>query len=233
MAESLNVPVVLVHGWGGNFVDTWKKPGIDALLEDVGRRVVGVDLLGHGTADKPHEPAAYAQLGQWFINQLPTDSPQVDVVGFSLGAMTVLDALMIDPARFRKVVLAGIGNSVIDPTSTGRNDRIVDALEGRSSPDDTFAQMFVQYATQPGNDREALTAIMKRPAQPPLDPQKCANITQPVLVVIGDKDFMFPADQLVAAFPHGSLCVLKNTDHFATTESFSFIDALLDFLTEQ
>ena len=233
MAESENVPVVLVHGWGGNFADTWKKPGIDALLEDVGRQVVGIDLLGHGTADKPHDPHAYAELGQWFINQLPPDCPQVDVVGFSLGALTVLDALMREPGRFRKVVLAGIGNSVIDPSSSGRNDRIVDALEGRSAPDDTFANMFVQYATQPGNDRDALTAIMKRPPLPPLDLQKTAELPIPVLVIIGDKDFMFPADQLATAFPHGSLTVLKNVDHFATTEAFSFIDALLDFLTEQ
>jgi pimeloyl-ACP methyl ester carboxylesterase len=51
-----------------------------------------------------------------------------------------------------------------------------------------------------------------------------------VLVVIGDKDFTFPAQRLASAFTNGKLAVLKNTDHFATTESFSFIDELLDFL---
>jgi pimeloyl-ACP methyl ester carboxylesterase len=97
--------------------------------------------------------------------------------------------------------------------------------------DDTFSQMFVQYARQPGNDIVALTAIMKRPSTHVLRPSDLEHLTQPVLVVIGDKDFAAPADALAAAFPHGSLSILKNTDHFATTESFAFIDSLLEFLT--
>ncbi|MEY4391696.1 MAG: hypothetical protein RLZZ544_405, partial [Actinomycetota bacterium] len=38
------------------------------------------------------------------------------------------------------------------------------------------------------------------------------------------------ADKLASAFPNGRLVVLKNTDHFATPESFAFIDAVLEFL---
>ena len=32
--------VVFVHGWGGSFVETWQKPGWEALLNDVHRRVI-------------------------------------------------------------------------------------------------------------------------------------------------------------------------------------------------
>jgi pimeloyl-ACP methyl ester carboxylesterase len=46
-------PVVLVHGWGGSFRRTWQEPGMTALLEDAGRQVIGVDLLGHGDAPSP------------------------------------------------------------------------------------------------------------------------------------------------------------------------------------
>jgi hypothetical protein len=35
---------------------------------------------------------------------------------------------------------------------------------------------------------------------------------------------------LAAAFPNAKLTILRNTDHFATPESFSFIDAILEFL---
>ena len=229
MAHTEKSPVVLVHGWGGNFRDTWQKPGIDALLGDIGREVKGVDLLGHGTADKPHDPAAYADLGGWLLEQLADHPYPVDAVGFSLGALTVLDALITSPARFGKIVLAGIGDGLFENSTSDRNSRIVDALEGRSSPEDTFAQMFVQYANQAGNDALALTAIMKRPSRPPLSPGTLAGIDNEVLVVIGDNDFTWPADRLASAFPNGRLVVLKNTDHFATTESFAFIDALLDF----
>lgn len=237
MAQSENVPVelvpvVLIHGWGGCHQDTWVKPGIDALLGDIGRQVVGVDLLGHGTAQKPHEPEAYADLGAWLLEVLPQDAPVVDVVGFSLGALTVLDALRREPSRFRRVVLAGIGDGVFDPPSPDRHDRIVAALEGRGDPSDTFAQMFVQYAEQPGNDKAALTAIMKRPVGARVTEDELATITQEVAVVIGEADFAAPADRLARSFPNGRLFVLRNTDHFATTESFAFIDVLMDFLAQ-
>lgn len=230
MASSERNPVVLIHGWGGNFRDTWQKPGIDALLEDVGRRVIGLDLLGHGQQDKPHDPEAYSDLPMWLLDNLPANEPVVDVVAFSLGALTVVRALVHSPHRFGRVILAGIGDGVFEESKTDSNKRIVDALEGRSADDDSFAHMFVHYGNQPNNDVVALTAIMKRPAPSPLSETELAQVHNDVLVVIGDKDFTWPADKLAGSFPNGRLAVLKNTDHFATTDSFSFIDHILEFM---
>lgn len=230
MAASENVPVLLVHGWAGSFRETWQKPGIDALLEDIGRSVIGQDLLGHGTQEKPHDPEAYTQLPEWLLAQMDGSHPVYDAVGFSLGALTLLRALVLQPHRFRRVILAGIGNGVFDSPQPDGNKRIIDALEGRAPEDDTFARMFSSYGNQPGNDVAALTAIMKRPPSQPVTEAELGALDHQVLVVIGDKDFTYPADRLASAFPNGSLAVLKNTDHFATTESFAFIDELLEFL---
>ena len=229
MASTENVPVVLVHGWGGSFRDTWQKPGINALLEDIGRIPIGLDLLGHGEQDKPHDPDAYTELPSWLLAHLP-DNPVVDAVGFSLGALTILRALVAAPQRFGKVVLAGIGDGVFTKSSPDAHKRIVDALEGRAPEDDTFARMFAHYGNTPGNDLLALTAIMKRPASEPVTEDQLSAITNEILIVIGDADFAGPATRLAAAFPNAKLTVLRNTDHFATPESFSFIDAILEFL---
>jgi pimeloyl-ACP methyl ester carboxylesterase len=229
MASTENVPVVLVLGWGGSFRETWQKPGINALLEDIGRIPVGLDLLGHGDQDKPHDPDAYTELPSWLLAHLP-DNPVVDAVGFSLGALTILRALVAAPQRFGKVVLAGIGDGVFTKSSPDAHKRIVDALEGRAPEDDTFAQMFAHYGNTPGNDLLALTAIMKRPASEPVTEEQLSAITNEILIVIGDADFAGPATRLAAAFPNAKLTVLRNTDHFATPESFSFIDAILEFL---
>ena len=229
MASTENVPVVLVHGWGGSFRDTWQKPGINALLEDIGRIPVGLDLLGHGEQDKPHDPDAYTELPSWLLAHLP-DNPVVDAVGFSLGALTILRALVAAPQRFGKVVLAGIGDGVFTKSSPDAHKRIVDALEGRAPEDDTFARMFAHYGNTPGNDLLALTAIMKRPASEPVTEEQLSAITNEILIVIGDADFAGPATRLAAAFPNAKLTVLRNTDHFATPESFLFIDAILEFL---
>lgn len=229
MSQSDAAPVVLIHGWAGSFAETWQSTGVDALLGDAGRTVVGVDLLGHGTSPAPHDPEAYADLPGWLLEAIADQPRPVDAAGFSLGAMTLLGALVRDPSRFGKVLLSGIGDGLFAERDPAENSRIVDALEGRAPETDTGALVFARYADAPGKDKVALTAIMKRPPSPPLDESVLAMIDNPVRVVIGDRDFAAPAERLASSFPNGDLVVLKNTDHFATPESFAFIDTLLDF----
>lgn len=225
-------PVVLVHGWGGSFEATWQRSGVAELLRDEGREVIGVDLLGHGSAPKPHDPAAYDDLGGRVLEAIDGAAPagQVDAVGFSLGVMTLLRLAIDHPTRVRRLVLAGVGRNVLEPDEES-GARIAAAVEGSGPDDDTPARVFAQYAHQPGNDPAALAAIMRRPRRP-LDPVALQRITCPTLVVIGDADPAGPGEPLVAALPAARLKVLRRTDHFATPESFDFIDAMLRFLAE-
>ena len=142
-------PVLLVHGWGGSYRLTWQQTPLVPLLEDAGRTVIGVDLLGHGTADKPHEPEAYADLTPAIEAVLP--GGPVDAVGFSLGAITLLELARRRPEAFGRLVLAGIGASVFRQDDEGTR-RIVAALDGTGDADDVTSQLFRQYADQPGND---------------------------------------------------------------------------------
>lgn len=224
--------VVLVHGWGGSFQATWQRSGFTALLEDGGKNVIGVDLLGHGTAPRPHDPTAYADLTERVVDALP-DRP-VSAIGFSLGALTLLRTAIRHPDRFDRLVLAGIGRNVFERDHSG-SAAIVDGLraliDGADPASlDQIPRLFAQYAEQPGNDVEALLAVMERPAGFEIDTDAIAMVTCPVLVVVGENDFVHPADELAAAFPDGSLVTLPRTDHFATTESFGFFDAALEFV---
>jgi pimeloyl-ACP methyl ester carboxylesterase len=220
-------PVVLVHGWGGSFATTWQSSGFTHLLADAGREVIGVDLLGHGDAPKPHDPDAYADLTARVLDAMP--ATPVDAIGFSLGAITLLRIALEHPDRFDHLVLAGIGGTLFDDDTTG-TERIVAALEGTGDPDDNIGRMFANYAKQPGNDLVALTAVMKRARGPRFTPEALAAVTCHTLVVIGDKDFAGPGEPLASAIPRGQLVTLRNVDHFATPESFGFIDAALEFI---
>src|SRR6478752_5171217 len=91
--------------------------GLHGAAPRRGREVIGVDLLGHGTAPKPHDPAAYADLTVRVLEALPEEP--VDAIGFSLGAMTLLRLAARSPERFRKLVLAGIGRNVVEPDEAG------------------------------------------------------------------------------------------------------------------
>ncbi len=219
-------PVVLVHGWGGSFASTWQRSGFTELIADIGRHVIGVDLLGHGDAPKPHEPEEYVDLGARVLDLMP-DEP-VDAVGFSLGAMTLLRLATEHPHRFRRLVLAGIGENVLRPDD-GSGERIAAAVEGRADDGDTHANVFAQYAHQPGNDPVALAAVMRR-SRRPFTTEELAGATCTTMVVIGDKDFAGPGEPLVAALPNATLTVLRNVDHFATPEAFGLWDAVIEFL---
>lgn len=228
MFRAAQPSVMLIHGWGSCFHDTWEVTGITSLFKDVSRDCIGVDLLGHGTAPKPHDPAEYKDLGERVRQALP-DTP-VDAVGFSLGALVLLGELVRTPERFGRVILAGIGDGVFEVPDPHDNERILAGLAGTAPEDDNVARLFGQYATKSVNDVEALTAVLKRPRSKPYSESDFSHISNPVLITVGDKDFVGSALRLAGCFPNGSLRMLKNTDHFKTPESFQFIDAMLEFL---
>jgi len=87
----------------------------------------------------------------------------------------------------------------------------------------------VRLAEGSGTDPLALAALLRRPTVP-LTAADLGRVACPVLLVLGDRDHAWPADQLLAAFPDARLKALKGVDHFATPTDFGFLDATLDFL---
>ncbi len=216
--------VALVHGFATTSARTWGENGWVDLLKDVGRNPVLIDLLGHGTAERPHDPAAYAEMEALVAAQLP-ERP-VDAVGFSLGARVLLTLAIEDPGRFERLVLTGVGANLFHSEGS---DLIVRAIEGDGDPSNPVVQYFSGLADHPDTDRQALAACLRSP-RPVLTPELVASVDIPVLVVIGDKDFAGPGEPLAEALPNSTLVTLRNVDHFATPKDFGCIDAVLDFL---
>lgn len=218
-------PVVLVHGFGTSFDLTWVSNGWVDLLADEGREVIGVDLLGHGTAPKPTDPGAYDDLGARVRDALPAGGP-VDAVGFSLGAKTLLQVAAAEPDRFRSLVVAGVGANLFRSTD---HRPVVEAVRSGDDGGEPALRYFAGLAELPGNDRAALAACMENGGGG-VRADELARVTCPVLVVLGDADFAGPADPLVEALPDARFVELARTDHAKTPKSFAFIDAALDFL---
>ena len=115
-------PVLLVHGFASSFDRNWREPGWVDLLVDAGREVISTDLLGHGSAPKPHDPASYVRLESDLAALLPPGTP-VDAVGFSLGARLLLSVAATRPESFGRLVVGGVGDSVLradDPEPVAR-----------------------------------------------------------------------------------------------------------------
>ena len=220
----MTAPVVLIHGFATSSARTWGDNGWLDLLTDQGRTPLPIDLLGHGNADKPHDPDAYAAMEQLVLDQLPPEP--VDGVGFSLGARVLVTLACDHPERFGRLVLTGVGANLL--RSEG-SDLILKAIEGQGDPTNPVVQYFAGLAQHPDVDRDALAACMRSP-RPVLTLERLAAVDLPVLVIIGDKDFAGPGEPLADALPQGQLVTLRNVDHFATPKDFGCIDAALDFL---
>lgn len=224
-------PVLLVHGFASSFELNWKRNGWVDLLADAGREVIAVDLLGHGTARKSHDPADYTHLEDDVLAAIP-DGVVVDAVGFSLGAITLIRAVGKAPERFGRVVLGGIGESNMKERDSDVVARAIEAgiTDGfGDGPEQQLARAFAQFAANGSNDPLALAACMRRP-RGALTVEELQRVTCPSMVVCGDRDFVLPATPVVDALPDTRFVSLRGADHFGTPQHFGFLDAALGFL---
>jgi pimeloyl-ACP methyl ester carboxylesterase len=218
-------PVVLVHGFAGSARTTWADAGWLELLADEGRAATAIDLLGHGEAPKPHDPEAYGAIAEHLAGQLPDET--VDAIGFSLGAATLLQVAVAGPSRFRRLVIAGIGDDLFAPPDA---EPVAGLIETAGDlPESPFIRHLVDMANAPGVDKAAFVACLRRP-RTPLDEGQLARVQLPVLLVLGDRDHVAPADRLLAGLPDARLQVLRGVDHSRTPSAMGFLDAALRFI---
>lgn len=216
--------VLLVHGLASSFEHNWRATGWTDILTGEGRRVLGVDLPGHGT-NTAQDPAATSPAEA--VLAAAGDRPRVDAAGFSAGGHALLAAAASAPHRFRRIAVLGVG----EPRAAGDAafEVIAAGLESANEPDDQTARVIRHLADSTGNDRRAVAAYFR--ARPPaLSLDDLARIDLPVLVVLGDRDFAAPADGLAGALPDARLVTLRGVDHFATLSDYGCIEAVTSFL---
>ena len=106
-------PILLLHGWGAS-IYMWR--GWFAPLAAAGRRVVAIDLPGHGLSDKPVDATAYSVAGmvtrvRQFLDVERID--RVDIVAQSMAGTIAMELALSGDARVAALVL-------INPACFGR-----------------------------------------------------------------------------------------------------------------
>jgi pimeloyl-ACP methyl ester carboxylesterase len=217
-----------VHGFASSTEHNWGMTGWLDLLADAGREVIAVDMLGHGRAPRPTSPDAYQSVETGVAEALRGRGP-VDAIGFSAGAVVLLRLAAACPGQFRRMALLGIGMGVL--RDDAEPSAIIAALEGNPDPEEMQGVVFRRLADSLGNDRAALVAFLRR-RQTPLTATDLSDVRCPVLVVLGDKDFAGPGDELVAALGDARLVTLKGVDHFGTPSNVRCMQTVLGFVDE-
>jgi len=131
-------PVVLLHGLYDSH-QTWKRVD-QALAQD--RRVLMLDLPGHGLSDRPDASYAlawYARvIARWIVS---LGLEQVDLVGHSFGGGVAQMLLLEIPERIRRLVLVASGG-------LGREIRPVLRLASVPRVVEAFGQPFMGIGTR-------------------------------------------------------------------------------------
>ena len=229
-------PVLLLHGFAADSKVNWGKSGVPEALLASGRRVIRLDARGHGESDKPHDPAAYgdnamARDVSALLDHLGLD--RVDLVGYSMGALTSLAAAALEP-RVRSAVLGGIGGNVTRKGAGGPLDRpaVAAALEADDPKTitDPSGRAFRSFADATGADRRALAAVQRSPKK---SFGGLAAVDVPALVIVGDRDDLAgPADELAAALPEAKALTVSG-DHLNAVLDPRFAEAVVAFLDER
>jgi pimeloyl-ACP methyl ester carboxylesterase len=218
--------VILVHGFASSAEHNWVRTGWRDALESRGHRVVLLDLPGHGGNTSPGGGLAAVEQ----LTELAGAYREVDLVGFSAGARACALAAASGRVRVRRLVLAGLGDGSLAGADRAGGSRAM-SLTGPLDEDDVRGRLFRRLAASAGNDPRALEAFIAAPAGD-LTPEALGQIAGPVLVIIGERDHLGPARQVVASLPDGRLVTLPRIDHFATTSRMEAILAVLNFLSD-
>ena len=208
-------PLVALHGG----ILTFKRSFGDVLpWLTKGRRVIGVELQGHGhTPDTGRTMSIerFADDVAELIDRVAGGGP-VDVWGFSLGALTATSLALRHPGKVRRIVLAA-SNIRMDGyhpeiTAPGQDDP-------RLPTQQEFATWQADYDSVAPNPADFMPFLERM--QPVVHgfagwtADEVRSITAPTFLVIGDRDFvrLDHAAEMLDLFPDCRLAVLPATRH--------------------
>lgn len=226
-------PVLLIHGFASNSMNTWTTTGWVDALSNSGYRVIALDCRGHGNSEKLHDPNAYsmdlmADDARRLLDHLELD--QAHVFGYSMGARVSLLLGAVERDRIRTVTMGAIGGNMRDRMLSRGH------LEGNQVRDGAdrvlmkTLKSFQELARSSGSDFRALAACL-RAARGPLSQELLQSVLAPSLIVSGTKDILSgSATDLATHIPGASAYEINGCDHDTMVTSPSFRKVVMDFL---
>jgi pimeloyl-ACP methyl ester carboxylesterase len=225
-------PVVALHGFASTANANWGSTGWVRDLTRAGHRIILVDQRGHGASGAPHDPSAYSIDG--FVADLLAviDAYGLDtvtVLGYSLGSRVGWRAATTLPHRIRRGIFGGLPAG--DPLSRFDLAAARDLIRVGRPIDEPLTATFMRMAsTLPGNDLEALVALIEGLRGGP-QAETSDVPQQPLLVATGaDDPIVEQSRTLAAAAPDATFLEIPGRHHFNAPTSGAFRRAAVEFL---
>ena len=185
-------PLILLHGGYG----TGEMFAAIMPLLASGRRVITVDLQGHGRTADVDRPLRFETMGDDIAALIRHLSPstQADVMGYSLGAGTALRTAIQHPALVRRLVIVShpVRRDGWFPQSLAGFDQMGPAF-AEAMKQSPIYEVYSQVAPRV-EDWPVLVDKMSTMLRQDYDwSPEVAKITAPVMLVYGDADSIWPA----------------------------------------
>jgi pimeloyl-ACP methyl ester carboxylesterase len=221
--------LVALHGgiltFGGSFNDVlpWME---------VGRRVIGVELQGHGHTPDTGRPMSinrFADDVAELLDRLGVE--RADLWGFSLGALTATGVAVRHPEKVNRLVLAAVN---IRPDGYHPEITAPEQADWRLPTEEEFAQWHADYdAVAPNKDDFFPFLERMQPVVhdwPGWTDDEIRSVAAPTLLVIGDHDFvrLDHAAEMLDLFPDSRLAVLPATRHTEVMQRSEQLQAIVE-----
>jgi pimeloyl-ACP methyl ester carboxylesterase len=181
-------PLILLHGFTTSSCADWTDTGVYPALASSGRRVIMLDLRGHGESAKPHTPHSYCDRAmardvQALARHLGLYG--YDLMGYSMGAKVAVEAALMSEC-VRRLVLVGFAVYERDwqYSEAERLSRIKNMLSRKRAKGDADRLTAELYH----GDRKAFAARLEGALLPEFTCRDLMKIDSPVLVVNGRDD---------------------------------------------
>ncbi|GHH87083.1 peroxidase [Streptomyces sulfonofaciens] len=249
------VPLVLLHHVTA-MLDDWDPAVVDGLAAE--RRLILVNLRGVGGSGgtTPDSFEAMADDAVAFLKALGLGP--VDLLGYSLGGIVAQVIAQEHPALVRRIILAAttpagapgpaatgavLQAAIQKATSEGKHPKHYLFFE-QSATGQAAADAFLARLDERTQDRDTpvsnetigaqLTALTTW--EKDTSPTGLASVEQPVLVVNGDNDTMWPTSgtiQLAQLLPNAKLAIYPDSGHGGIFQYHElFVQQALAFLRD-
>lgn len=222
-------PVVLLHGGLMTIPLSWNDL-IPLLARD--HEVIAVEMQGHGRTadiDRAFTPANNAADVVALLDEL--DLERVSVIGHSTGAATALELAVHHGDRVNKCVALS-GSVKADAMVPEMADMEALAASGRMPTSDEMAAMKSDYerlSPTPENFDDFQMKIATADDGAGWSDEELADVTCPVLVVLGDLDFvqLGHLTEIQRLIPFSTVAVLPGTTHTQVPTRVNYLEPML------
>ncbi len=206
--------LLLLHGAIGG--SDQLQPLAEALQHKY--NVHTINFSGHGGSAIPDEPFSIPMFAAQILDWLQeNDIPEINLFGYSMGGYVSLYLAKFHPQKIKKAITLAT-KFYWDEAIAAKEEKLLDAdIILQKIP--AFAQQLIhRHAPQDWKmvlekTKELLQGLGKNNT---LQLTDYANITTPVLLLLGDQDKMITIEETVAVFellPHAQMGMLPGTPH--------------------